>query len=563
MAVHSRPASPSGGSDSDDCSAEESSSLADIQASMIIALHSYAGSDEKLKEQLIAMYHSWLKVTPAVLGESSEESPSDPPLQRLQHFLDTVLYSLAPVDAQGSSGTAKDSSATLVETASKWCQSLPSSEGAKCRCDAVWYDKGQRVLTYVADGRETIAYGCKTCGLSSASCICVACFDAGEHEGHDFFISRSDYGCCDCGDAYAWRPEGFCKKHTGPLPNVDPADALPSITRSILPTAIGVVCSVLLGMIHETVAMKNPQSMSSLRSSHQLVDDQVSMILQWLMDLSTLHDGLRRSTAKAILKSVALRFDKETDEMVPFEFEMKGIREGGRQGTIIEALLTSLHKLGIKGRKALTNFIVDQMLDLTFKHDFSILFVRLYHDLALARTSPAKDKGLLLASSTVADIQRHSELGDFTCQMFTRKDVTVMLATEYDILGTILRTARDMLRRTIMREKVDEDTAIYQGVDVRHAIIKKHELTQCTMDLLYVLDHDEVHSVIMENDGKIMKEVVAPGWCALLKLAQFCYPNRVQRGNHVEFSDPDWTGALSLHTDLVSHSWLLIDIIYR
>ncbi|EER12886.1 hypothetical protein Pmar_PMAR015052 [Perkinsus marinus ATCC 50983] len=29
------------------------------------------------------------------------------------------------------------------------------------------------------------------------------------------------------------------------------------------------------------------------------------------------------------------------------------------------------------------------------------------------------------------------------------------------------------------------------------------------------------------------------------------------------FSDPDWSGALSLHNDAVSHTWLLIEIIYR
>ncbi|KAF4722456.1 hypothetical protein FOZ62_001006, partial [Perkinsus olseni] len=91
--------------------------------------------------------------------------------------------------------------------------------------------------------------------------------------------------------------------------------------------------------------------------------------------------------------------------------------------------------------------------------------------------------------SAAAEIQRHSELGDFTCQMFTRKDVTVMLATEYDVLGTILRTARDMLMRAVIHEEGTD--GMYRGVDVRHAVIKKHELTQCTMDLLYVLDHDE------------------------------------------------------------------------
>eukprot|EP00913_Durusdinium_trenchii_P003729 g3451.t1 len=78
----------------------------------------------------------------------------------------------------------------------------------------------QRRATRPAPAR--IAYGCKTCGLSSASCICVFCFDAGDHEGHDFYISRSDYGCCDCGDAYAWRPSGFCRHHPGPRPEIAP-----------------------------------------------------------------------------------------------------------------------------------------------------------------------------------------------------------------------------------------------------------------------------------------------------------------------------------------------------
>eukprot|EP00434_Breviolum_minutum_P035350 symbB.v1.2.031287.t1/scaffold3617.1/size53222/1 len=95
---------------------------------------------------------------------------------------------------------------------------MAKTEGAKCRCDAVWYG-------------DTIAYGCKTCGLSSASCICVFCFDAGDHEGHDFYISRSDYGCCDCGDAYAWRQSGFCRHHPGPRAEMDPSQLLPEATR--------------------------------------------------------------------------------------------------------------------------------------------------------------------------------------------------------------------------------------------------------------------------------------------------------------------------------------------
>ncbi|GLE02257.1 hypothetical protein PINS_up011095 [Pythium insidiosum] len=59
-----------------------------------------------------------------------------------------------------------------------------------------------------------MAYRCRTCGLSDSSCMCLACFDPDDHEGHDFRVYRcSSGGCCDCGDPLAWRPDGFCKRH--------------------------------------------------------------------------------------------------------------------------------------------------------------------------------------------------------------------------------------------------------------------------------------------------------------------------------------------------------------
>ncbi|KAF4726919.1 hypothetical protein FOZ63_019061 [Perkinsus olseni] len=362
MAVHSRPAeSDPSVSDPEGRSGDEDAccTLMEMQGSMIKALHKGLGQPEWMVEQLITMYEAFINAPASVLYKSSEDD-ADPQAQRLQHYLDTVLYSLAPVGGGECGGASKEKCSDVIDAAAKWCESLPSSKGAKCRCDSVWY---------VADGRETIAYGCKTCGLSSASCICVACFDEGDHEGHDFFISRSDYGCCDCGDAYAWKPQGFCRRHTGPLPDVDPADGLPTLTRSILTSAIGVVCGILLEMIHETMTVKDSLKAGTpnlppldIRARLPLLDEQISIILQWMMDLSTLHDGLRRCTAKAILQSPALRLDKATNRLVPFDTETPATTPS----TIIEALLTSLHRLGTKGRKALTNFIVDQMLDLTY-----------------------------------------------------------------------------------------------------------------------------------------------------------------------------------------------------
>lgn len=79
---------------------------------------------------------------------------------------------------------------------------LPKEMGTLSRCSQIW--SGQH-----------IAYRCITCGTSTSSCICVDCFQNGNHENHEYYIYKSDYGgCCDCGDEQAWNRDGFCRKHT-------------------------------------------------------------------------------------------------------------------------------------------------------------------------------------------------------------------------------------------------------------------------------------------------------------------------------------------------------------
>ncbi len=41
---------------------------------------------------------------------------------------------------------------------------------------------------------EHVAYRCKTCALSETSCLCIGCFRAEDHEGHDFHMYKSGTG---------------------------------------------------------------------------------------------------------------------------------------------------------------------------------------------------------------------------------------------------------------------------------------------------------------------------------------------------------------------------------
>lgn len=55
----------------------------------------------------------------------------------------------------------------------------------------------------------------RDCALDDSCVFCSQCFEATNHEGHSvsFFIAQQSGGCCDCGDAEAWREQTNCPYH--------------------------------------------------------------------------------------------------------------------------------------------------------------------------------------------------------------------------------------------------------------------------------------------------------------------------------------------------------------
>ena len=59
-----------------------------------------------------------------------------------------------------------------------------------------------------------VAYRCRTCQTGEQSSVCVRCFRASDHEGHDYIMYRSETGgVCDCGDLESWSAQGCCDAH--------------------------------------------------------------------------------------------------------------------------------------------------------------------------------------------------------------------------------------------------------------------------------------------------------------------------------------------------------------
>ena len=101
------------------------------------------------------------------------------------------------------------------------------AEGAGGACGAEW-------------GRDDVAYRCHTCAKDPTCAICVQCFMAGDHEGHDTVMLRTSGGCCDCGDLDAWEASGCCPRHRAPTER----QALPAPLDELLPGALRGVMKV-------------------------------------------------------------------------------------------------------------------------------------------------------------------------------------------------------------------------------------------------------------------------------------------------------------------------------
>mmetsp|Transcript_1634 Transcript_1634/g.2573 ORF Transcript_1634/g.2573 Transcript_1634/m.2573 type:complete len:2448 (-) Transcript_1634:7099-14442(-) len=86
---------------------------------------------------------------------------------------------------------------------------------------------GTRPCGYVFQ-RGDIAWNCRTCQTDATCVLCDSCFRNSNHEGHEVFFHRTTPGgCCDCGDAEAWKVEGCCDLHR-PSVSTEATTALPA-----------------------------------------------------------------------------------------------------------------------------------------------------------------------------------------------------------------------------------------------------------------------------------------------------------------------------------------------
>jgi len=137
-------------------------------------------------------------------------------------------------------------------------------------------------------------YRCKTCTLDDTCVLCSKCFDASDHLHHMVYVSVSpgNSGCCDCGDAEAWRLPVNCAIHTAdqsrPYTESSEAAQLPQDLAESIRITIGRTIDYMCDVIScSPERLRSEKSVDSIRHDERLS----RLTSKWYDNAETVEDS--------------------------------------------------------------------------------------------------------------------------------------------------------------------------------------------------------------------------------------------------------------------------------
>lgn len=284
--------------------------------------------------------------------------------------------------------------------------------------------------------QDELAYKCKTCERDPTCVVCVPCFRGGNHEGHDFAMIRTAGGCCDCGDAQAWRPEGFCKSHNGATSeHDDPTTSLPPALRQRL---VSVVQAVSLQLLSTTIDI---HLSSDPASSLDPTVDRLVAIVEWLTKVVHCGDSFRRLVG--IILTNETSFEKllasptHREIIQSLLLEKNANRESHYSWISLMLCVDGVDRLPVRLQHTIHGLYFELITDLVFKRVFLERFVENYERFIHAQVARRYKvhRGLL----TDEDIANGADIVEnFSVQLFTVPALVPVMTKRGGLLDTLV-----------------------------------------------------------------------------------------------------------------------------
>ena len=258
------------------------------------------------------------------------------------------------------------------------------SAGQRGVCGAVW-------------GTNDIAYRCRTCEHDPTCAICVPCFENGNHKGHDYFTIYTGGGCCDCGDATAWKREGFCSKHKG-------AEQIQSLPEKYADSVAPVLSSLFnywkdkLKLV-ELTSEEKPRTVISVPEG-KVANELTFVVVEMLLEFCKHSESLLSFVARLLFSCTGL-----LDILVRSE------------RFLVDVVVKKLHELLLK--------LLGEPI---FKYEFAKVFLTYYPSVVAVAIKECSDHPL----------KRYPLLSTFSVQILTVPTLTPRLLKEINLLAMLL-----------------------------------------------------------------------------------------------------------------------------
>ncbi|XP_052267250.1 E3 ubiquitin-protein ligase UBR3-like [Dreissena polymorpha] len=396
--------------------------------------------------------------------------------------------------------------------------------------------------------------------------LCADCFQAGNHEGHDFNMFRSQAGgACDCGEVSVMNPAGFCPRH-GP----DRQHTQPQPPGDLLAVAETMMPRIILRLIYHLRDNSKPE----MTDTYLLAMQDAEQFLSFLHSLSDMGAAMRRVMARALtdpeLYSHLINQHISGEAEASNSFYMKSKRDyeaavdslqyprgfdelddipGLNQKLVHKTFLEELVFWTVKFEfpQKIVTLLLSLLPDLRYKEAFTRAFIQHY-----SRISRVLVKAL--DRQTVANRVVH-----ISVQLFSTETLACQMVQEYNLLYVLIVSLKNMMEQILTDSTLqDLHQNFHQVVDCSHESMKDHCYWPIISDLINLLSHEDIAYKFLSD----MKLVTM--WLDFLSYFQGMNLNTRELHQHVEFEPDTYYAAFSAELEIsASPMWSLISHLRR
>ncbi|XP_039269055.2 E3 ubiquitin-protein ligase ubr3-like [Styela clava] len=414
--------------------------------------------------------------------------------------------------------------------------------------------------------KDFVAYRCKTCATSPCMSVCAACFEKGNHEGHEYNIFRSEAGgACDCGDASVMKESGFCSRHG--VNRVVPDD----LPASLLTLPKLIMERILIMLLHSLrYLVKNSILESSFPSkipdplceSLDIFIEAIkcgSPVRSWVADLLLSEDYYHKLTANQHFGGVVtpdmkayheecLNWLPEAVKRLPMCYipdEIQDKERFSRSKFVYKNLLQELMfwVCRFEFPEHLILFILNMLPDARIKREFARYFVQHYIFVAPS----------LSGALHVDDYS--NRIVHISVQLFSNSELAYLLAKEEALLEMFMISINFMVTKKLIDSKTGESD-FHQTVSVQGDGLRNNAYWAIVSDLVNCLSHNEVARLFLNNDDSLKI------WMRILTCFSGMNLTTRQTDRHIEYDPQNILLAFySEREACASPLWVVLDVL--